>query len=85
MFDLLIVAPALSAAFQRTCAAANPTAALLDLFTGNVKTSVGGWNARVNSGLQQHFFQIAEFQFMRQSGAQVKREFFPASQRCRYR
>src|SRR5665213_105842 len=43
----------------------------------NLKRGVGGRHARIDRDLQQHFFQIAQFEAAGQTGAQVQAKFFP--------
>jgi hypothetical protein len=52
---------------------------LLELSVHNMKSGVGGGNSRVDSRLQEDFFELTGFEFLGQPSANVESEFLPAA------
>ncbi len=57
---------------------------LFNFFLRDGESRVGCGNARINSHLQEHLFQVARLQAVAQRGAKMQAEFFPASKGSRY-
>ena len=58
-------------------------ALLVDDLGGDMERGVGGGHASVDRELQQDLLQIAGLQLVRQAGADVQAELFPAAERGR--
>ena len=56
---------------------------LVDDLSGDVERGVGGGHSRVDRELQQDLLEIAGLELVRQAGADVQAELFPAAERGR--